>query len=80
MDSKLWDIFDGLKLVLDRGIDRVLIQTNSLEAVNTIQEGISEDSNSALVRIIHALLKLLKQWSIQHIPREENKLADEIVK
>ncbi|MBA0555134.1 hypothetical protein Golob_014191, partial [Gossypium lobatum] len=51
-----------------------------IEAVNTIKEGISGDSNSALVRIIHALLKLLNQWSIQHIPREENKLADEIVK
>ncbi|MBA0737613.1 hypothetical protein Gogos_011069 [Gossypium gossypioides] len=36
LDSELWDIFDGLKLVLDKGIDRVLIQTDSLEAVNTI--------------------------------------------
>lgn len=27
LDFKLWSIFDGLKLILDRGVDRVLIQT-----------------------------------------------------
>ncbi|MBA0572516.1 hypothetical protein Golob_002852 [Gossypium lobatum] len=42
--------------------------------------GVSEGSNSALVMRILLLLKLLSHWNLQHIPREENRIADKIVK
>ncbi|MBA0678576.1 hypothetical protein Goari_019913, partial [Gossypium aridum] len=47
LDSELWDIKGGLKLTLDWRFERVLIKTNSLEAVNIIQDGDRENSNSA---------------------------------
>lgn len=39
LDFELWGILDGLKLTQDRGFERVLIQADSLEAVNIIQDG-----------------------------------------
>ncbi|MBA0560662.1 hypothetical protein Golob_017546 [Gossypium lobatum] len=36
-------------------------------------------SNSALVRRILVLLKLLSHWSLQHVSREDNKFVDKIV-
>ncbi|MBA0647989.1 hypothetical protein Goklo_015789, partial [Gossypium klotzschianum] len=46
--TKLWGILDGLKLILDRRFEKISIQMDSLEAVNTIQKGSSRNSNSAL--------------------------------
>ncbi|MBA0845216.1 hypothetical protein Goarm_022906 [Gossypium armourianum] len=69
-EVELWGILDGLKLILDKRFERVSIQTVNLEAVNAIQDGSSENSNSTLVRRIHLLLKMVKQWKIQHISRE----------
>ncbi|MFQ6670395.1 hypothetical protein Gotur_035333, partial [Gossypium turneri] len=51
-DAELWGILDGLKLILDRGFKRILIQTDSLEAAFAIQEGAFRISNSTLLRRI----------------------------
>ncbi|MBA0749026.1 hypothetical protein Gogos_002992 [Gossypium gossypioides] len=80
LDSKLWGILDSLKLALDEGFENVLIQSNSLVAINMIKDGIYGNSNSASVRRIHTILKLLNVWSLQHISKEDNKLVDNIVK
>lgn len=72
--------YGRVKTRLDRRFERVLIQTDSFEAVNIIQDGDGKNSNSTLVRRIHSLLKLLSQWSIQHVPRKDNKITDTIVK
>ncbi|KAK5772344.1 hypothetical protein PVK06_048629 [Gossypium arboreum] len=53
---------------------------DSLEAVNAIQEGFSGNSNFALIRRIHQILKIVKQWKIQHILREENTIANSLIK
>lgn len=66
--------------MLDREFERVLIQADSLKAVNVIQDEIFRGSNSTSVRRIHVLLKLPSHRSLQHICREDNKLADKIVK
>ncbi|MBA0602885.1 hypothetical protein Gorai_003050, partial [Gossypium raimondii] len=52
----------------------------SLKAVNAIQEGFSGNSNSALIRRIHQILKMVKQWKIQRILREENTAANSLIK
>ncbi|KAH1038796.1 hypothetical protein J1N35_040539 [Gossypium stocksii] len=77
---KLWGILDGLKLILDRRSERILIQTDGLKVANAIQEGVFSISNSTSLRRIHQTLIKVKQWKIQHIPRKENTLADSIVK
>ncbi|KAG8485674.1 hypothetical protein CXB51_018959 [Gossypium anomalum] len=49
----LWDMLDGLKLILDRRFQRILIETDSLEAINAIHEGAFRISSSTLLRRIH---------------------------
>ncbi|MBA0764250.1 hypothetical protein Gotri_013614, partial [Gossypium trilobum] len=80
--SERWiiGIKDGLKLLLERNFDSVLIQTNSMEAINAIQEQASSGSELALVRRIHQLLSIIEYWTTRHIPREYNKKANGIAK
>ncbi|MBA0800783.1 hypothetical protein Gohar_011198, partial [Gossypium harknessii] len=40
----------------------------------------AETSNSTLIRRILQTLTTVKQWKIQHISREENIIADSLVK
>ncbi|MBA0561345.1 hypothetical protein Golob_018181, partial [Gossypium lobatum] len=56
------------------------MKIDSLEALNAIMEDTSGNSNSAIVRRIHQILKRVKQWEIQHIPREDNLIADSLAK
>ncbi|MBA0602594.1 hypothetical protein Gorai_002770 [Gossypium raimondii] len=55
-DAELWGILDGLTCLVDRGYDNIIIQSNNLDVVKNIQEGLVEDSNTTLVRIIHQML------------------------
>ncbi|MBA0612832.1 hypothetical protein Godav_013381 [Gossypium davidsonii] len=80
LEAELWGILDGLNLILDRRLERILIQTDSIEAINAIVEDSSGSSNSATVRRIHHTLKRVKQWEIQHIAREENLIAYSLAK
>ncbi|KAH1084338.1 hypothetical protein J1N35_024099 [Gossypium stocksii] len=80
LEAELWGILDGLNLILDRRLERILIQTDSIEAINVILDGSSESSNSALVRKIHLILRQIEQWKIQYIPRKENLIADNLAK
>ncbi|KAH1105925.1 hypothetical protein J1N35_009693 [Gossypium stocksii] len=43
-------------------------------------EDSSGNSNSVLVRKIHHILKRVKQWKIQYIPKEKNLIADSLAK
>ncbi|MFQ6667992.1 hypothetical protein Gotur_033828 [Gossypium turneri] len=43
-------------------------------------EDSSRNSNSVIVRRIHHILKRVKQWEIQHIPIEDNLIADSLTK
>ncbi|MBA0715979.1 hypothetical protein Golax_014850, partial [Gossypium laxum] len=79
-EAELWGFLDGLKLILDRGFKRILIQKDSLEVAFAIQEGAFRISNTTLLRRIKQILTKVKQQMIQHIPREENTIADSLVK
>lgn len=59
VEAELGGILDGLNLLLDRSFEKVIIQTDSLEAVNAIQEGSSGISNCTLVRKVHFTLTTL---------------------
>ncbi|XP_017604367.1 uncharacterized protein LOC108451147 [Gossypium arboreum] len=80
VEAELWGILDGLNLILDRRFERLLIQTDIIEVVNAIQESSSRNSNFAIFRRFHLILKMVKQWRIQHIPREENLVVDTLAK
>ncbi|KAG8495968.1 hypothetical protein CXB51_009527 [Gossypium anomalum] len=70
VDAELWGILDGLNLFLNKKFGKVVIQTDSIEAVNAIQEGSSGTSNSALIRRIIFILKALKhiEYSVKVCP------------
>lgn len=78
-EVELWGILDGLKLILDKRFERILIQTNSLETIIAIREGAFRISNTTLLRRIHQIPTKVKQWNIQHIHQEENIVADSLV-
>ncbi|KAH1091287.1 hypothetical protein J1N35_018544 [Gossypium stocksii] len=80
IEADFWGIKDGLKLLLEWNYNNALIQTNSIEAINAIQDQVPNGSDSALVRRIHQLLSKIEHWIIRHIPREDNKKADGITK
>ncbi|MBA0715001.1 hypothetical protein Golax_013936, partial [Gossypium laxum] len=75
-EVEFWGIMGGLKLTVDRIFEVVLIQTDIFKA----QEDTFKISNSTLLKRIHQILTNVKQWKIQHIPREENTMTDSIVK
>ncbi|MBA0685172.1 hypothetical protein Goari_026711, partial [Gossypium aridum] len=80
LNAELWDILDGLKLILQRGYNKVVIQLDSLEVVKVIHRSISKISNSALIRRIHHILTQESQWILRYIHREENQSADYLAK
>ncbi|KAH1063484.1 hypothetical protein J1N35_028471 [Gossypium stocksii] len=69
LERELWGILDGLDMSLDQDFKYILIQTDSCEAFNAIQEAFVGDSKSTLIRIIHQLLSKVLHWSIQHPSR-----------
>ncbi|MBA0624128.1 hypothetical protein Godav_009528, partial [Gossypium davidsonii] len=73
-------IVDGLTLLYDCGFGSILIETDNLEAVKTLQERTTNGSNSVLIRRVHQLLLRFEQWNIRHIPRKDNQDVDRMVK
>ncbi|MBA0735760.1 hypothetical protein Gogos_019575, partial [Gossypium gossypioides] len=79
-------ILDDLTLLQERGVDRILIQTDSLKVVHTIQRKTVANLILALVRRILQLLQNTEHlvntehWVVRHIPREANHVADRIAK
>ncbi|MBA0583846.1 hypothetical protein Gorai_014689, partial [Gossypium raimondii] len=67
-------ILDGLNILIDHGLDDVMIQSNSLEVVITIQQSSAEGSNKALIKKILQLLSRISNWNIYYILRA-NSLA-----
>lgn len=61
-------------------MDRLLIHTDSVEVVESLQTKNSNLSMSVLVKRIHQLLKDNKHWVVSHVPREANQIADQITK
>ncbi|MBA0849291.1 hypothetical protein Goshw_014011 [Gossypium schwendimanii] len=75
-----YGILDGLSLLQVKQCERLLIQMDSLEVVEAIQDPDSKSSCSTLVRRIRQLLDSIRNWRLDHIPREENKETDQMAK
>ncbi|MBA0633821.1 hypothetical protein Godav_022317, partial [Gossypium davidsonii] len=55
-EVELWDILDGVALVLGRQHDRILVQTDNMEVIRAIKKAWSKRSNSTIIRRITQLL------------------------
>ncbi|MBA0796237.1 hypothetical protein Gohar_007021 [Gossypium harknessii] len=70
-NAELWGILNSLSQVQEKQCNKVLIQTNSLEAIEAIQVSESMLSRSTLIRCIHHLLNNIGNWALEYIPRKE---------
>ncbi|MBA0753672.1 hypothetical protein Gogos_021161 [Gossypium gossypioides] len=80
LDAELWGILDGLKLIQRRGDAKVVIQSDSFEAVKAIHGSALKTSHSALIRRILRILSQENNWLLHYILREQNQSVDLIAK
>lgn len=69
--AELLGILDSLSLLHGKYCERVLMQTDSLEVFEALQDFNSKCSHSALIRLIRKLLDILKRCKIDHIWNKE---------
>ncbi|MBA0704555.1 hypothetical protein Golax_016804, partial [Gossypium laxum] len=80
-DAEVRGILDGLTLLKEQRLERILIHTNNLEVAQALRMNTLAISISTLVRRIQKLLLQYKgHWVVKHIPREANCVADKIAK
>ncbi|MBA0788140.1 hypothetical protein Gotri_000191 [Gossypium trilobum] len=69
---------------LDYGIQslfrRIIIHTDNLEVVQALTDLGLEDSGITVLRRTQRIIKSEGQWKINHIPREQNLVADRLAK
>ncbi|KAL4302008.1 hypothetical protein GQ457_10G005860 [Hibiscus cannabinus] len=80
LQSELWAIFTGLHIARDNGFDRLLIQSDNLEAIKRLNASTVESDVNDIVRAIDRLKNAGCATMFQWIPYKENKLADAIAK
>ena len=73
-------LIDGLKEALQRRLEGLVIRTDSelLARQLTGEYRVRKKHLMPLASEAHVLLRRLDSWSIQHIPREENRRADSL--
>ncbi|MBA0554735.1 hypothetical protein Golob_013825, partial [Gossypium lobatum] len=63
-----------------QGHDKVVIQSDNLEAVVAISNRKLEGSNSTLVKQIRQILSVEERWCLRHVSKENNKITDALAK
>ncbi|KAI5352205.1 hypothetical protein L3X38_005096 [Prunus dulcis] len=80
LEAELWGLFFGLKLAITRGIMDIIVEMDSVNAVNLI---LSNDLNichpmAGLVSSCKRLLRQIPKCFLHHIYREKNAVADRL--
>ncbi|GLT95270.1 hypothetical protein SLE2022_129620 [Rubroshorea leprosula] len=79
--SELWAIRDGLQLAASKNFSHLLIETDSLTAVNLLsKDPIENHPLSSLVFDCRDLLRCIPHVKISHVMRESNMVADILAK
>jgi len=79
--AELLAIFHGIKLALDKGYNRIIIVSDSKEAVDYLRRGtITFGAFSTLLFDIFRLMLVMEAIKIVHVYREANKVADALAK
>ncbi|CAL2251951.1 unnamed protein product [Prunus armeniaca] len=77
LEAELWGLFFGLKLALDKGVNRLIIEMDSALCVQLIQQTVAYRFHP-LAGLLHSCGTLLRQFEnhqIQHVYMEKNYLA-----
>ncbi|MBA0632265.1 hypothetical protein Godav_001046 [Gossypium davidsonii] len=73
-------ILDGILILLNKGYRRTIIHTDNLEVVQALTDLGLEDLGITVLRRTQRIMKSEGQWKINHIPREQNSVADRLAK
>ncbi|KAL4331840.1 hypothetical protein GQ457_07G045030 [Hibiscus cannabinus] len=80
LQAELCGLFIGIQIAWDIGLKKLLIQSDSKEAIKLLNAKDAASNNCALVRSIARLRNLRWETSIQWIPRTGNEPADMLAK
>lgn len=79
--AELWEIVWSLLLAKEKGIKPLLLESDSLLAVNAISSGCAlAHVCHGLVRIVEDLMVNFDHVKINHVLREANQVADSLAK
>lgn len=78
--AELWGVLDGLLILQKQGYDEVIIQSDNIENVISINDNKMGDSKNSLIRRIQQVLAFEKKWSLNYAPRDTNRVADALAK
>ncbi|XP_058211449.1 uncharacterized protein LOC131323612 [Rhododendron vialii] len=80
LEAELWSTYKGLEVILERKLENVKIESDSLVAMNLTMEGNpGNHPQSVLINEIHALLTQTNT-TIGHISRSANQCADHLAR
>lgn len=78
--SKLWGVFEGLKLTEEIGLRRIVINLDSIEMVVAIEKGSTRNGEDVgITKRIRNLMDMHDVVKVEHAYRESNKCADALV-
>ncbi|KAK9006857.1 hypothetical protein V6N11_019188 [Hibiscus sabdariffa] len=80
LEVELWGVYIGLGCAWARGLRRVLVETDCMEACRLLQGGLHASDISNLTKHIHEICKRGWMISFHHVSHSENKVADFLVK
>ncbi|KAK8556676.1 hypothetical protein V6N12_003073 [Hibiscus sabdariffa] len=80
LQAELWGIFVGLQIAWDIGFERLLIQSDSKEAIKLLNDNDVASNHCALVCSIARLRNLRWETTTQWIPRTGNEPVDMLAK
>ncbi|CAL2239359.1 unnamed protein product [Prunus armeniaca] len=80
LEAELWRLFFGLKVVVGKGLSKIIAEMDSVVSVHLIQEPILATLHS-LASILTSCVKLMNQFdscAVMHIYREKNCVANRL--
>ncbi|KAJ1433423.1 Ribonuclease H domain [Sesbania bispinosa] len=82
LSAELFAILHGLTIAWDKGLFKVILESDSLEAIEILQLGLLDSSSPHLGVVFRIKEVLSRQWNVKllHISREINKPADALAK
>ncbi|XP_040967822.1 uncharacterized protein [Gossypium hirsutum] len=78
--AELWGVLNGLLILQKQGYDEVIIQSDNLENVISINDSKMGDSQNSLIRRIQQILSFEEKWSLNYALRVTNQVADALAK
>ncbi|CAL9005467.1 unnamed protein product, partial [Prunus brigantina] len=80
LEAKIWGLFFGLKLAIEKGISSLIIEMDSAIAVNLCQNSsmLALHPLAALVRNCCDLMQQVPRCALQHVFHEKNVVADRL--